>query len=34
MDEFTPYGIDFDGALFNMEKVLKRCIQSHISLST
>jgi hypothetical protein len=34
MDEFTPYGIDFDEALANLEKVLKRCIQSHIYLST
>jgi hypothetical protein len=34
MDDFTPYGIDFDEALTNMEKVFKICIQSHISLST
>jgi hypothetical protein len=34
MDDFTPYGIDFDEALANLEKVLKRCIQSHLSLST
>jgi hypothetical protein len=34
MDEFTPYGIDFNEALANLEKVLKRCIQSHLSLST
>jgi hypothetical protein len=34
MDEFTPYGIDFDEALANLEKVLKICIQSHLSLST
>jgi hypothetical protein len=34
MDDFTPYGIDFDEALANLEKVLKRCIQSHHSLST
>jgi hypothetical protein len=34
MDDFTPYGIDFDEALTNLEKVLKICIQSHLSLST
>jgi hypothetical protein len=34
MDDFTPYGIDFDQALTNLEKVLKICIQSHLSLST
>jgi hypothetical protein len=34
MDEFTPYGIDFDEALTNLEKELKICIQSHLSLST
>jgi len=34
MDDFTPYGIDFDEALPNLEKMLKRCIQSHLSLST
>jgi hypothetical protein len=26
MDDFTPYGIDFDEALTDMEKVLKICI--------
>jgi hypothetical protein len=34
MDDFTSYGIDFDEALTNLEKVLKICIQSHIYLST
>jgi hypothetical protein len=34
MDDFTPYRTDFDEALANLEKVLKICIQSHISLST
>jgi hypothetical protein len=33
MDDFTPYGIDFDQDLTNLEKVFKRCIQSHLSLS-
>jgi hypothetical protein len=33
MDEFTPYRTDFDEALANLEKVLKRGIQSHLSLS-
>jgi hypothetical protein len=34
MDEFTPYGTDFDESLSNLEKVLKICIQYHLSLST
>ena len=34
MDEFTPYGVSFEDALQNLEKVLKRCIQAHLSLST
>jgi hypothetical protein len=33
MDDFTPYGTYFDEALANLEKVLKRCIQYHLSLS-
>jgi len=33
MDDFTPYGISFQEALQNLEKVLKRCIQAHLSLS-
>jgi hypothetical protein len=33
MDEFTPYGTDFNEALANLEKVLKIWIQSHLSLS-
>src|ERR1700722_14215075 len=34
MDDFTPYGVSFQEALQNLEKVLKRCIQSQLSLST
>jgi hypothetical protein len=34
MDDFTPYGVSFQEALENLEKVLKRCIQAQISLST
>jgi hypothetical protein len=34
MDDFTPYGTDFDEALSNLEKVLKICIQYHLSLGT
>jgi hypothetical protein len=33
MDDFTPYGIDFNEALSNPKKVLKICIQPHLSLS-
>jgi len=34
MDDFTPYGTDFEDALSNLEEVLKICRQSHLSLST
>jgi hypothetical protein len=34
MDDFTPYGVSFEEVLQNLEKVLKRCIQAHLSLST
>jgi hypothetical protein len=34
MDDFTSYGVSFDEALQNLEKVLNQCIQSHLSLST
>jgi hypothetical protein len=34
MDYFTPYGISFQEVLQNLEKVLKRCIQAKLSLST
>eukprot|EP00253_Pinus_taeda_P008569 PITA_08569 len=34
MDDFTPYGATFEDALQNLEKVLKRCIESHLALST
>lgn len=33
MDDFTPYGNSFEEALDNLEKVLKRCKQTHLSLS-
>lgn len=33
-DDFTPYGVNFEDALQNLEKVLKRCIQAHLSSST
>jgi hypothetical protein len=33
MDDFTPYGVSFQEALQNLEKVLKRCIQAQLSLS-
>jgi hypothetical protein len=34
MDDFTPHGNTFDMALDNLEKVLKHCKQTHLSLST
>ena len=34
MDDFTPYGKDFEEALKNLEKVLNRCEQTHLTLST
>jgi hypothetical protein len=34
MDDFIPYGVSFEEALQNLEKVLNRCIQAHPSLST
>jgi hypothetical protein len=34
MDDFTPYGVYFKEELENLEKVLKRCIQDQLSLST
>jgi len=34
MDEFTPYGTTFQDALQNLEKVLKRCKEAHLALST
>jgi len=33
MDDFTPYGDDFDSALDTMEKVLQRCIATRLCLS-
>jgi hypothetical protein len=33
MDDFTPYGTDFDQALINLEKVLERCIATRLCLS-
>jgi hypothetical protein len=34
MDDFTPYGDSFLEGLKNLEKVLERCIQALVSLST
>ena len=34
MDDFTPYGSEFEEALKNLEKVLTRCEQTELSLST
>ena len=34
MDDFTPYGDYFEEGLENLDKVLKRCKQTHVSLST
>jgi hypothetical protein len=34
MDDFTPNGDTFDMALANLEKVLKHCKQTHLSLRT
>jgi hypothetical protein len=34
MYDFTPYGVSFQEALEKLEKVLKRCIQAQLSLST
>ena len=33
MDDFTPYGDDFEPALENLEKVLQRCIDTRLCLS-
>ena len=33
MDDFTPYGNSFEEELVNLEKVLKICKQTHVSLS-
>ena len=34
MDAFTPYGKNFEEALENLKKVLTRCEQTQLSLST
>ena len=34
MDDFTPYGSDFEEELKNLEKVLTHCEQTQLSLST
>ena len=34
MDDFTPYGDNFEEALTNLENVLKRCKETQLSLST
>ena len=33
MDDFTPYGDEFDQALNNLEKILERCIATRLCLS-
>ncbi len=33
MEDFTPYGSDFEQALQNLEKVLERCITTKLCLS-
>lgn len=33
MDDFTPYGCDFQEALSNMGKLLNKCIEMNLSLS-
>ena len=33
MDDFTPYGSNFQGDLANLEKVLDKCIEMNLSLS-
>jgi len=34
MDDFTPYGCDFQETLTNLGKVLHKCIEMNLSLST
>lgn len=34
MDGFTSYGDAFETALFNLEEVLERCVQTNVALST
>ena len=33
MDDFTPYGDNFDQALNNLQKILERCIATRLCLS-
>ena len=33
MDDFTPYGFDFQEALSNLGKVLHKCIEMNLSLN-
>jgi hypothetical protein len=33
MNDFTPYGDNFDQALNNLEKILERCIATRLCLS-
>lgn len=33
MDDFTVYGESFDDCLFNLTKVLRRCIESILVLN-
>lgn len=34
MDDFTPYGDAFETTLVFLEKVLERCVQNNVALST
>ena len=34
MDDFTPYGDAFETTLVNLEKVLEKCVQTNVALST
>eukprot|EP00253_Pinus_taeda_P023619 PITA_23619 len=34
MDDFIPYGDAFETSLSNLEKVLERCVQTNVALST
>lgn len=33
MDDFTPYGCDFQEVVTNLGKVLRKCIEMNLSLS-
>ena len=34
MDDFTPYGDAFEMALVNLERIMERCEQTNVALST